>query len=224
MKSAAERIIVALDRPTPRDNLALTHELDGMAQWYKVGSALFCRQGPQAVRDLKNRGLNVFLDLKFHDIPNTVALSVGAACELGADYCTVHSSGGSAMLRAAAEASRAHEIRCKVLAVTILTSRGGDVEDAVRRAAELAQESGCDGVICSPHEAACVRADRGPGFLIITPGIRLVAGGDDQARVATPSMAVGAGADQLVIGRPIYKAPNSAAAFVALERDLAGAA
>lgn len=225
MRHVRERVIVALDRPTPGENDALVEHLGDAVAWYKVGYSLFFRQGPAAVRSLRERGHNVFLDAKFHDIPNTVSLAVGAACEMGANLVTVHSCGGQAMLRAAAEASKAHgDERARVLAVTVLTSNGGEgVEDTVRRAAELAHASGCDGIICSPREAALVRADQGRDFTIVTPGIRFESGKDDQARTATPAHAIRAGADLLVIGRPIYGAEDPITALKQIEKDLESA-
>ncbi len=224
MAECKERVIVALDRDTSDQNDALVDELGDRISWYKVGSALFCRRGPDAVTALVQAGKRVFLDLKFHDIPNTVALSVAAACKMGASLLTVHGVGGSEMLRAAAEASRAHgSERTKVLAVTVLTSQGGgSVSDRVRTIAEQAHEANCDGIICSPLEAERVRSDRGNDFIIVTPGIRVAKTEDDQKRVATPSSAIAGGADLLVIGRPIYKAADPLSALQRIEADLEG--
>ena len=222
MRNVLERVIVALDRPTPEANDALVEQLGDLVSWYKVGYSLFFRRGPDAVRSLCEKGHKVFFDGKLHDIPNTVSLAVGAACEMGASLVTVHGCGGEAMLRAAADASGSFgDGRARVLAVTVLTSSsssGGG--DEVRRVAELAQRAGCDCVICSPREAANVRADRGRDFTIVTPGIRLQEGNDDQARVATPADAVSAGADLLVIGRPIYGAEDPIGALERIESDL----
>ena len=225
MRNVRERVIVALDGPTPEANDALVEQLGDLITWYKVGYSLFFRRGPDAVHSLCARGHKVFFDGKLHDIPNTVSLAIGAACEMGASLVTVHGCGGEAMLRAASDASRGFgDDRAKVLAVTVLTSSGGDnVSDEVRRVAELAQRVGCDGVICSPREAAQVRADRGSDFLIVTPGIRLEEGQDDQVRVATPSSAITAGADLLVMGRPIYGAEDPIRALERIERDLESA-
>lgn len=224
MSECQNRVIVALDRDTPEQNDDLVDQLSESITWYKVGSALFCRRGPDAVTALVQNGKRVFLDLKFHDIPNTVALSVAAACNMGANLLTVHGTGGIDMLRAAADASHSHgDGRTKVLAVTVLTSQGGgSVSDRVRSIAELAHEANCDGIICSPLEAELVRRDRGNDFMIVTPGIRIATTDDDQKRVATPSSAITGGADLLVIGRPIYNVADPLKALEAIEADLEG--
>jgi orotidine-5'-phosphate decarboxylase len=211
-----EILIVALDCPKPDENERLVERLGDRVIWYKVGSSLFIRRGPDLVERLLTAGKHIFLDLKFHDIPNTVAQSVAGASELGVRLLTVHGSAGPEVLKAAAEASGDVD----VLVVTALTSRGGDVLEEVRRIAASAAAAGCAGVICSPHEAATVRADRGADFAIVTPGIRFSGPDGDQARVATPSMAVSSGATHIVVGRPIYRSADSIAAVEAIYRDL----
>lgn len=208
-------LIIALDRPSQREALALVDQLGDEADFYKVGLELFTSVGPGVVRTLKGRGKRVFLDLKLHDIPNTVAGAVRAADELGVDLLTVHAVGGEAMLRAAAEAAE----RVRLLAVTVLTSLsehelgavwGRTLDDStveVVRLARLSTAAGIDGVVSSAHEAAELRAQLGAEALIVTPGIRLPGGeAHDQTRVATPAMAVNAGADALVLGRAVTAA------------------
>ncbi|MBX6369208.1 MAG: orotidine-5'-phosphate decarboxylase [Rhodospirillales bacterium] len=185
----------------------------------KLGLEFFCANGPEAVRDVAGDA-PLFLDLKLHDIPNTVAGAVRAVLPLRPAFLTVHAAGGPAMLRAAAEAA-AGEI--KLLGVTVLTSlddgdldrvgQRGPVADQVRRLALLAREAGLSGVVCSPHEIRTLRAECGPDFLLVVPGIRPAgAGVGDQKRVMTPAEALAAGADHLVIGRPITGDPDPAAA------------
>jgi orotidine-5'-phosphate decarboxylase len=226
---ARDRLIVALDMPGLPAAEALVERLAGVVAHYKVGSALFTAVGPAAVEMVRRRGGRVFLDLKYHDIPATVAGAVEAAARLGVGLLTVHASGGAAMLRAAAEAARAAgRDRPRIVAVTVLTSldraalqRELGVPVAVLghavHLAALAREAGCDGVVASPREAARLRSILGPGALIVTPGIRLAGGAaHDQARTATPAMAVRAGADYLVVGRPITEAADPAAAAAAI--------
>lgn len=228
---ANERLIVALDFPSTPQARQLVTRLGDSVRIYKVGKQLFTAAGPQLVRDLVTAGKKVFLDLKFHDIPNTVAGAVRAAAELGVSMLTVHASGGSKMLRAAAEAAAQSPGKPLVLAVTVLTSLGdadlqeigvaGRATDQVLRLAALAQQAGCGGVVASPQEAAHIRQALGPGFAIVTPGIR-PAGSDvgDQARVATPAAAIAAGATYLVVGRPITEAADPAAAAAAILREI----
>jgi orotidine-5'-phosphate decarboxylase len=217
-------LIVALDLPTADEALALVDELGDPAGWFKVGSQLFTRAGPALVDDLKDRGKRVFLDLKYHDIPNTVARAVEAAAELGADMLTLHASGGSAMLTAARDA--VGQDGPALIGVTLLTSfTAADVEevwdkelrslrDEVARLTALARAAELDGVVASPLEVEALKRKHGAEFLVVTPGIRPV--GDtagDQVRTGTPADAVRAGADYLVIGRPIYAADDPADAF-----------
>ena len=218
--------------------LALADTLRGTVAGYKIGKQLFTAEGPDVVRALTERGDRVFLDLKFHDIPNTVAGAVRSAMATGAWMVNVHASGGSAMMRAAAQA--AHETAAKtgaarplVIGVTVLTSMDEaalaevgttrPVLEQVVHLARLAKAAGLDGVVASPQEIAAIRDACGPDFQIVTPGIRPAgqAGTDDQARTLTPKDAVAAGATYLVIGRPITAAANPRAAAEAIAADTA---
>jgi orotidine-5'-phosphate decarboxylase len=232
--AARDRLIVALDTPGLLAAEALVDRLAGVVAHFKVGSALFTAAGPEAVEMVRRRGGRVFLDLKYHDIPATVAGAVEAAARLGVGLLTVHASGGAVMLRAAAAAARAAGgNRPRIVAVTVLTSLDRAalhrelrvpvaVEGHAVHLAILAREAGCDGVVASPREAARLRSILGPDALIVTPGIRLTGGGpDDQARTATPAMAVRAGADYLVVGRPITAADDPAAAAAAILGEMA---
>jgi len=195
----------------------------------KVGLEAYVRWGPRAVETARAHARGVFLDLKLHDIPNTVAGAVGAARELGVDFLTVHAGGATPMLQAAVETARG-EVR--LLAVTLLTHLDeaalaeldlpGEVEPRVVRWTELAQRAGCAGVVCSPRETAAVRQRVPPPFLLVNPGVR-PSGSEagDQRRVTTPSAALAAGADYIVVGRPLTAAADPAAALAALERELA---
>jgi len=225
-------IIVALDYPDPGQAFALVDRLP-VGTWYKVGLELFTRVGPSVVERLVGDGRHVFLDLKLHDIPNTVAGAVRSVAGLGARLLTVHAAGGEAMLRAAADAA-ADAGDLKLLAITVLTSLddealsavmgpGSDVEEAAGRLAGLARESGIDGAVCSVNEARAIKMACGPEFLVVTPGIRLA--GDaahDQRRVATPAVAAATGADFLVVGRSITQASDPAAALQRVRSELAG--
>jgi orotidine-5'-phosphate decarboxylase len=212
-----DRIIVPLDVSSADEARVLVDRLRGRVGMFKIGSQLFTAAGPGFVRELAASGEKVFLDLKFHDIPNTVAGAVSAASQLGVSLLDVHALGGRAMLEAAVGALPA--LGARLLAVTILTSMdegghgevglGGQVADSVRRLALLASEAGLDGVVASPHEVALVREACGPEFLIVTPGIRPTgSAAGDQARAATPRAALDAGADLLVVGRPITAASD----------------
>jgi orotidine-5'-phosphate decarboxylase len=200
-----------------------------------VGKELFTRCGPQLVAALAGRGYQVFLDLKFHDIPNTVAAACAAAADLGVWMINLHASGGAAMMAAARERLAALSNPPLLIAVTVLTSLDaddlaaigcpGEPAERVLQLAELAKRAGLDGVVCSPREAAAVRRICGPGFRLVTPGVRPAgAATGDQKRVMTPGEAVAAGADYLVIGRPITAAPDPLAAIAAIERELQVAA
>jgi orotidine-5'-phosphate decarboxylase len=224
-----DRVIVALDVDTADQARALVDRLSGRVGMFKVGSQLFTAAGPDPVRWLVGRGERVFLDLKYHDIPNTVAHGVAAAVRLGVSLVTVHALGGRAVLEAAVTARQGSDTR--LLAITILTSHdddslseigvAGPVDAAVRRLALLAREAGVDGVVCSPHEATLIREACGQEPLIVTPGIR-PAGSEkgDQARPATPAAALAAGADYIVVGRPITAAPDPAAAAEAIVAEV----
>ena len=233
MMDARERLIVALDVSSAAAAQNIVAAVGESAFLYKVGKQLFTAEGPAIVRDLVASGRRVFLDLKFHDIPNTVAAAVAEAAKLKVSMLTVHASGGSRMLRAAVEAAAASAAKPLVLGVTVLTSfRDPDVQEAgfsgrvldnVLRLAALARSQGCGGIVTSAHEAAEVRRELGAGFAIITPGIR-PAGSDvgDQARVVTPAEAIAAGASHIVVGRPITAAANPAAAARAIVEEMAG--
>jgi orotidine-5'-phosphate decarboxylase len=221
MRDARERLIVALDVSTAAAAQKIVAAVGESARYYKIGLQLYTAEGPQIVRDLVASGRQVFLDLKFHDIPNTVASAVKEACKLGVSMLTVHASGGTNMLRAAVEAGRNTNASPVILAVTVLTSLDsrdlehggvrGNVVDQVSRLAALAIASGCRGVVASAQEAATLRAELGDDFLIITPGVR-PSGRDhgDQARVVTPAEAIAAGATYIVVGRPITEADDPA--------------
>jgi orotidine-5'-phosphate decarboxylase len=234
---AAGRVFVALDVETLVEADRLLGALAGVVTGCKVGSQLFTAAGPPAIELAKKRGFRVFLDLKYHDIPNTVAGAVREAARLGVFMLNVHASGGSAMLRAAAEAARtaAAELavpRPIVLAVTVLTSLDrqtlqrevgvpASVESHVLALAERARAAGLDGCVASPQETAALRRALGKDWVLVIPGIRPATAADDQVRTATPRAALEAGADYLVIGRPITAAPDPAAAARAILADLA---
>jgi orotidine-5'-phosphate decarboxylase len=226
------RLIVALDVATGDEAAALTARLAGHVGMVKVGKQLFTAAGPAAVRRLIEAGAKVFLDLKYHDIPNTVSGAVAAAASLGVSFVDVHALGGRSMMSAAATALAGS--RTSLLAVTVLTSHddatlseigiAGPVASAVERLALLSRSSGAHGVVASPHEIAAIRAACGPDFLIVTPGIRPAgAKAGDQARAATPAAALRAGADYLVVGRPIIEAPDPASAAAAIVAEMAAA-
>ena len=231
--TARERLIVALDVSSAAAAQKIVAAVGDSAFLYKVGKQLFTAEGPAIVRDLVASGRRVFLDLKFHDIPNTVAAAVGEAAKLKVSMLTVHASGGSRMLQAATEAAASSAAKPLVLGVTVLTSfRDSDVQevgfsgrvvDNVLRLAQLARTSGCGGIVTSAHEAAEVRRELGTGFAIVTPGVR-PAGSDvgDQARVVTPAEAIAAGASHIVVGRPITAAADPAAAARAIVDEMAG--
>jgi orotidine-5'-phosphate decarboxylase len=222
MIPARERLIVALDVSSAKDAQKIVSSLGDSVQLYKVGMQLYTAEGPQVVRNLIASGHKVFLDLKYHDIPNTVAAAVREAAQLGVSMLTVHASGGTKMLHAAVEAAREKGSGLQILAVTVLTSMDdedlketgvhGPVEDQVVWLASLALDARCAGVVCSPREAKTLRAKLKNDFLVVTPGVRPAgAAHGDQARVATPSEAIAAGATHIVVGRPITAAANPAA-------------
>jgi orotidine-5'-phosphate decarboxylase len=226
-----ERLIVALDVSSAKDAQKIVSSLGDSVQLYKVGMQLYTAEGPQVVRDLVASGRKVFLDLKYHDIPNTVAAAVREAAQLGVSMLTVHASGGTKMLRAAVEAAREKGSALQILAVTVLTSMDdqdlneigmqGPVEDQVVRLASLALDAGCAGVVSSPQEVKTLRAKLGSDFLVVTPGVRPAgAAHGDQARVATPAEAIAAGATRIVVGRPITAAADPAAEAAKILREL----
>lgn len=227
-------IIVALDLPTAAEALSLVDRLGDVVEYYKVGAPLYTRSGPQIVRELRARSKRVFLDLKFHDIPHSVEGAVRAAAELEVDMLTLHAAGGSAMLEAARQAVGSDGPL--LLAVTLLTSfTAADVEqvwdkqlrslrEEVARLAALAADAGLDGVVAAALEAEALKRRHGAGFLVVTPGIRPA--GDlpsDHVRTATPADAVRAGADFLVIGRPVFEAPDPQAVVKQILNDTAAA-
>ena len=226
------RVIVALDYADARSAMALVDRLEPSACKVKVGKELFTAAGPDLVADLVKRGFDVFLDLKFHDIPNTVAQACKAAAQLGVWIVNVHALGGRAMMTAAREAIESVPRKPHLIAVTVLTSMaepdlrevGLDASPlvAAMKLAELAGNCGLDGVVCSAHEAAAIRDAVGGHFLRITPGIRLPEdGAGDQKRVMTPKMAIESGASYLVIGRSVTRAADPLATLVRINREIA---
>ncbi|WP_290538970.1 MULTISPECIES: orotidine-5'-phosphate decarboxylase [Alcanivorax] len=225
-------VIVALDYPDAAQALAMADQLDPGKVRVKVGKEIFTRSGPAIVEGLHSKGFEVFLDLKFHDIPNTVAGAVAAAADLGVWMVNVHASGGQRMMEAAANAIANHANRPHLIAVTVLTSmEAADLEQVgvmdepnvqVQRLAELAKRSGMDGVVCSAQEATMLKEACGRQFELITPGIR-PAGADagDQRRVLTPVQARDAGVDYMVIGRPITQAAEPTAVVDEILQSLA---
>jgi orotidine-5'-phosphate decarboxylase len=232
------RLLVALDVESGAQAMELAARLKGVAGGFKIGSRLFTLEGPALVRRLVDDGARVFLDLKFHDIPNTVAQAVESAVHTGAWMVNVHASGGVAMMQAAARAGREEAARAGVrapmlIAVTVLTSideptlHSIGVErpllDHVVALARMAREAGLDGVVASPQETAAIRAACGPGFAIVTPGIRGASAGDernDQSRTMGPADAIRAGASYLVVGRPIIAAPNPVEAAMQIVAEI----
>lgn len=226
------RIIVALDFPDQCTALNFAAGLDSTLCRVKVGKELFTLAGPQLIEKLMKLGFDVFLDLKFHDIPNTVAAACSAASSLGVWMINVHALGGHKMLLAARQALDGK--RTRLIAVTLLTSLNQDdlselgiadtPEMMVQRLALLAQHCGLDGVVCSALEAGCLREVTGEDFCLVTPGIRLSGGGnDDQARIATPATAIHNGASYLVIGRPITRSPDPFGALRRFNDEVASA-
>lgn len=224
-------VLVALDYDNEADVLALTSQLSPALCRLKVGKELFTRCGPALVEKLQQQGFEIFLDLKFHDIPNTVAKAVAAAADLGVWMVNVHASGGTRMMRAAAEALVSRQQRPLLIAVTVLTSMAqedlaelGCNDSPAQRAqalALMAQDCGLDGVVCSAAEASSLRAATGSDYCLVTPGIRLAGdSADDQRRVMTPAAAVAAGADYLVIGRSITGASDPLAALEQIRQEL----
>jgi orotidine-5'-phosphate decarboxylase len=234
---SVERLFVALDLVELDAALRLARQLAGAAGGLKLGLEFFQANGPAGVAKLAATRQRIFLDLKFHDIPNTVAGAVRAAAALGPYMLNLHAAGGRAMMEAAVKAAaegaaRAGKAKPLLLAVTVLTSlsdedlrevgQAGPVADQVRRLASLAQKSGLDGVVCSAREVAALRADCGPGFKLVVPGIRPSwAASQDQKRIMGPADAVSQGADFLVVGRPITGAPDPRAAARSIAQEIA---
>jgi orotidine-5'-phosphate decarboxylase len=225
MLKPKDRLFVALDVDDIRAADVLMNRMQGVVTQYKLGSQLLSAAGPEAVMHVRRRGFGVFYDTKFHDIPNTVAASVCSACRIGATIVNVHTSGGRAMMTAAAKAAvdvskKLRQPKTMVLGVTILTSITQQVlekelclrrkiETHVVHLAKMAQASGLDGVVASPHEIKAIRKACGSKFVILTPGIRPAGSAKgDQKRIMTPGQAIAAGADYIVVGRPIYQAAD----------------
>jgi len=227
-----QRLIVALDVSTAAAAHQIVVAVGDAALTYKVGMQLYTAEGPQVVRDLVASGRRVFLDLKYHDIPNTVQAAVAEAAKLGVSMLTVHASGGAKMLRAAVDAAQARPGMI-VLAVTVLTSMdendlqtigmSGTVADGVVRLATMARANGCQGIVASAREASRLRAELGKDFAIVTPGVRPAGGSvGDQKRVLTPAEAIAAGASHIVVGRPITHAADPAAEAQAILAQISG--
>ncbi|HEY2068489.1 MAG TPA: orotidine-5'-phosphate decarboxylase [Rhizomicrobium sp.] len=231
----ANPVFVALDTPDLSEALALASSLKPHVGGLKIGLEFIAAHGPDGVRRIAALGMPVFADVKFHDIPNTVAGAARETAKLGVSIFNIHTSGGEAMMRAAKEAAASIDPTVKIIGVTVLTSLDDAVLEAVgqqgpapaqvERLAKLAKHSGLDGVVCSAQEIALIRKACGPDFLIVTPGIR-PAGADlaDQKRVTTPADAMRAGADILIIGRPITAAADPAKAARAIADEIAGVA
>lgn len=233
---ADNRLIVALDFHKSEDVEKLVDTLGDSISFYKVGMELFYSEGAQVVSFLKGRGKNIFLDLKLHDIPNTVAQGLCSLMVQGADILNIHASGGFTMMKTAAEGLRKaaadQGVACpKLIAVTILTSINEadwqglgmqcTIGEQVVRLAKLAKDAGLDGVVASPQEAAAIRGACGPDFLIVTPGVRPAGASiDDQSRIATPASALKNGATHLVVGRPIRAAADPKAAAEAIIKEM----
>lgn len=225
------RIIIALDYPAEAPALELVSRLDPGLCRLKVGKEMFTRLGPVFVERLAAKGFDVFLDLKFYDIPNTVAAACAAAADLGVWMVNMHASGGRRMMEAARERLEGLRERPLLIGVTILTSMNqediaeigfsGSPEENVVRLARLTRDSGLDGIVCSPLEAAAVRPEVGSDFLLVTPGVRPASASvDDQKRVMTPAKALGNGADMLVIGRPITAAADPMQALANIQAEV----
>jgi orotidine-5'-phosphate decarboxylase len=223
--SARERVIIALDVPDLAGVNAFLDRLEGQPVFYKVGLELFLAAGEGALEAVRARGGRVFLDLKLHDIPETVGRAVASAARFGADFLTIHTAGGHEMMKRAVDAAGSS----KILGVTVLTSLsegdlaadgiGGSVAEAVVRRARLAAAAGVPGLVCSPQEVAQVKAQS--GLFTVVPGVRPAGAAlGDQKRVATPASTIAAGADYLVIGRPVRDAPSPAEAFAAVVREV----
>lgn len=224
----ANKIIVALDVSDEKKLHDLMDSLKGHEVWTKIGMEVFYALGPKVIHEAKDRGFKVFLDLKLHDIPNTVGKGIASLCKLPIDMVNVHAAGGSEMMKRAAEAVKASSHSPLLIAVTQLTSTtteqmnleqkiSGDVKDSVANFAKLAKASGCDGVVSSPLEVTLIKELCGKGFLTVTPGIRPAdSAANDQKRITTPMDALNLGTDYMVIGRPITEAKNPREALEAI--------
>lgn len=224
-------LIVALDVSSLEEAEQAVDRLGDQVSWFKVGKQLFTCEGPAIVKMLKARGYKVFLDLKFHDIPNTVAQAVYASLKIGADMVNFHASGGSKMIRAALEKCRPEFPDAQLIAVTVLTSMDQETLDevalagtpaqAVSRLAAVAKKGGADGIVCSAWEIEKIKAELGADFKVVVPGIRPAgAAVDDQKRIMTPAQAAALGADYIVVGRPVMQADDPAAAVAAILAEL----
>lgn len=228
----ADSVIVALDFPSAASAFAFTDRLEGRCRWVKVGLELYLAAGPSIIKSMRDRGLEVFLDLKLHDIPNTVAGAVTSLSRSGASLLTIHALGGPAMLAEAQKAAARFPAGPSLLAVTVLTSMDSSQlatigipatpAEAVVHLATLAQAAGVPGIVCSPEEVALIRSVLGPTPLLVVPGIR-PAGSEvgDQRRTATPAQAIAAGASMLVIGRPITRSSDPLGAFESILNEVA---
>ena len=234
MNDLRSRLIVALDVPDRGDALAAVDRLSGHVGYFKIGLELFSLEGPRLVEEIRDRGERIFLDLKLHDIPNTVAGAIRSVCKLGIDMVTVHASGGLAMMEAAAREAQASGSPPLILAVTALTSLSeedmkrlgvdGSMQKWVERLARTACDAGIRGLVASAKEIPVLRNKLDPQLQLVIPGIRPAGtGNQDQSRTATPYDAIKAGANYLVVGRPILKADNSVAAADSITQEIAKA-
>jgi len=234
MNDPRSKLIVALDVPSRKAALAAVDELSAHVGYFKIGLELFTFEGPRLVEEIRDRGEKIFLDLKLHDIPNTVRGAIRSACKLGTDMITVHASGGAAMLEAACKEAQSSDAPPLVLAVTALTSLSeedmlhlgvtGSMEQWVERLARTAYDAGIEGIVASAQEGRMLRSKMGPQLQLVIPGIR-PAGDEhqDQSRTATPSEAIHAGANYIVVGRPILQAHDKAAAADLITEEIAQA-
>ncbi|MFL3658513.1 MAG: orotidine-5'-phosphate decarboxylase [Opitutales bacterium] len=225
------QLILALDIEDRTQAIELVKQSGGELEWVKIGLQMFTHYGPDYVREIADLGKRIFLDLKLHDIPNTVAKAIASVSNLPIDMLTIHTCGGREMMEWAVKAQQDNKPDLQLLGVTVLTSMDDDALAGIgvnRSTAEqvialtaLANEAGMSGLVCSPHEAASVKAAHGDQFQLVTPGIRPTAtSAGDQKRIMTPQLAADQGADYIVVGRPIYQASNPAAVVAAIRSDL----